>query len=262
MSELPLTSLSPLHSLSRETLLAIQADNRRRITEARERRYIDTLYPDEGPVRRELYPKHLDFFRAGNQHTERAVIGANRVGKSLGTGGYEAAVHLTGEYPQWWPGRKFDRRVEVWAAGKDRTLVRDTIQIALLGPHSNRGTGLIPGDAIKRITPGAGVPDAVDTVYVQHRSGNVSELTFKTYDSGREAFQGAKKDLMWFDEEPPASVYTEGLTRVMATVPGEQNGMVICTFTPLLGISDVVMSYLPGGIMPATEEDRMGAWGW
>ncbi|MDB5405216.1 MAG: Terminase-like family protein, partial [Rhodospirillales bacterium] len=50
-------------------------------------------------------------------------------------------------------------------------------------------------------------------------------------------------------EEPPMSIYTEGLTRTMATVPGEQNGIVMCTFTPLKGISEVVKAYLPGGKM-------------
>jgi phage terminase large subunit-like protein len=43
----------------------------------------------------------------------------------------------------------------------------------------------------------------------------------------------------FFDEEPPADIYTEGLTRTNATA-----GIVWLTFTPLLGMSDVVRSFL------------------
>lgn len=50
-----------------------------------------------------------------------------------------------------------------------------------------------------------------------------------------------------FDEEPPIAIYTEGLTRTMSTVPGEESGLVMCTFTPLKGLSGVVLSYMPGG---------------
>ena len=44
---------------------------------------------------------------------------------------------------------------------------------------------------------------------------------------------------MWFDEEPPLDVYVEGLTRTNAT-----GGITIVTFTPLLGMSEVVMLFL------------------
>jgi hypothetical protein len=41
------------------------------------------VYPDDGPLRRELYPKHAEFFAAGAAHDERAFIGGNRTGKSF-----------------------------------------------------------------------------------------------------------------------------------------------------------------------------------
>ena len=55
------------------------------LTEAQRRRdtnRIADIYPDEGPLRRELYPKHMAFFKAGATHMERAAIAANRVGKT------------------------------------------------------------------------------------------------------------------------------------------------------------------------------------
>ena len=77
------------------------------LTEAQRRRDTNRIadsYPDEGPLRRELYPKHIAFFKAGATHMERAAIAANRVGKTWGIGGYETALHLTGERQ-----RKHDR---------------------------------------------------------------------------------------------------------------------------------------------------------
>src|SRR6185436_1125721 len=47
------------------------------LTEAQRRRdtnRIADIYPDEGPLRRELYPKHIAFFKAGATHMERAAI--------------------------------------------------------------------------------------------------------------------------------------------------------------------------------------------
>jgi hypothetical protein len=78
---------------------------------------IDSYYPDDGPLRRELYPKHLEFFRAGVEHRERCFLAANRVGKTEGVGGYELTCHLTGEYPDWWEGRTFNHAINAVEAG-------------------------------------------------------------------------------------------------------------------------------------------------
>jgi len=65
---------------------------------------IDSYFPAGGPLSRELYAKHMDFFAAGLDHRERAFIAANRVGKTL-AGAHESTLHLAGEYPVWWKGR-------------------------------------------------------------------------------------------------------------------------------------------------------------
>ena len=46
-------------------------------------------------------------------------------------------------------------------------------------------------------------------------------------------------DFVALDEEPPADIYTESLTRTNAT-----NGLVWVTFTPLLGVSEVVRRFM------------------
>lgn len=204
---------------------------------------LSTYYPDKGPFRRDLYPKHLEFFRAGAVHRERCALAANRVGKTEGMGGYETALHLTGRYPEWWEGRRFREPISAWAAGDTSKTTRDIIQEKLLGPAGNHGTGLIPGDLIVRKLAKPGVPDAIETIYVKHASGGQSELGLKSYDQGRVSFQGTAKHVIWLDEEPALAIYTEALMRTMPTSTFS-GGIMLCTFTPLLGMSDLVCYFL------------------
>ena len=187
----------------------------------------------------------MEFYAAGAIHQERAIIASNRSGKSLAVC-YEATCHMTGEYPRWWRGRRFERPVTVWAAGEDTKSVRESIQEKFFGPPGQMGTGLIPRDRLIGTTARSGVPEAIDTASIKHDKGS-SRLVLKVYESGREAFQAAKIDIMLFDEEPPMSIYSEGLTRTISTVPGEPSGIVICAFTPLKGLSGLVLAYMPGG---------------
>jgi phage terminase large subunit-like protein len=201
-------------------------------------------YPDSGPLRRELYPKHTEVFRAGRDYSERLLIAANRIGKTEGVGAYETTLHLTGQYPDWWEGRRFTGAITAWVAGDTSKTVRDIVQVKILGQHGEWGTGMIPGDLIVgRPTAKPGIPDAVETVHVRHTSGRNSTLVFKSYEQGREAFQGTEIEMIWLDEEPPLSIYTECLMRTMSTgsFPG---GCVLLTFTPLLGWTEVVELFL------------------
>lgn len=200
---------------------------------------IDAYYPDSGSLRRELYPKHLQFFEAGATRRERAFIAANRVGKSEGVGGYETVLHLTGRYPAWWNGRRFNGPIQAWAAGDTAKTTRDIIQRILLGPVGEYGTCLIPADSLLRTTAKPGVADAIEGIFVRHVSGGTSELILKSYDQGREAFQGTNRDLVWLDEEADRSIYVESLLRTMTT-----NGILLLTFTPLLGVTDIVRDFL------------------
>ena len=202
---------------------------------------LKALYPNEGELSRHNYPKHLAFFAAGKQHNERAAIAANRVGKTWGIGGYETTLHLTGLYPDWWQGRQFNEPIEAWACGDTTQTTRDIVQTALLGPVGHLGTGLIPQDCIEGEPMGrAGVTGSIDTAHIKHVSGGVSLLGFKSYDQRRQSFQGTAKHVIWLDEEPPMDVYSECMLRTMTT-----DGLMLCTFTPLLGLSDVALMYLP-----------------
>lgn len=215
------------------TLEQIEAERERR-----KRRKIFSLFPDQGPLRRELYPKHLEFFTAGLGNRERAFIAANRVGKTV-AGGCEVVFHATGLYPAWWTGYRVNEPCLIWAAGDTGKTTRDTIQVELLGEHGSQGTGLIPGDSIARTTAKSGVSDAVEFVYVKHVSGGESQICLKSYDQRREAFQGSKPRVIWLDEECPEDIYTESLTRTMTN-----DGRIFLTFTPLQGLTPLVKSFV------------------
>lgn len=205
----------------------------------------DSFFPDEGEYRRELYPKHVAFFEAGAVHKERAFIAGNRVGKTI-AGAYEMACHLTGRYPHWWVGKRFDKPIKAWAAGVSNEATRDILQKELVGDKRDQGTGMIPAEYIADTTTRPGVPEAFQDVYVKHISGGVSKLTLKSYEQKRKGFQGTAVEVIWLDEEPTdRGIYSECLTRTMTT-----KGIVMCTFTPLEGLSDIVMSFLPGGKFP------------
>jgi phage terminase large subunit-like protein len=214
-----------------------------------------TLFPDKGPFRRELYQKHLKFFKDGARYNERALLGGNRSGKTLG-GSYEMTCHLTGLYPQWWEGKRFEHPVDAWAAGDTAKTVRDIIQATLLGPPgvpADLGTGMIPGDLIVgNPTPKQGTPDAYETVRVRHISGGTSVLQFKSYDQGRDSFQGTSQHVIWPDEECPLDIWAEMVLRTMTV-----DGIVYLTATPLQGLTPLMLEFLPEW-KPLSEDDMPG----
>jgi phage terminase large subunit-like protein len=199
---------------------------------------LDRMFPEHGPLRRELYPKHLEFFAAGATETERCFMAGNRIGKTE-AGAYETTLHLTGRYPGWWEGRRFQAPVTAWVAGETHTTVREILQEKLLGPAGAPGTGMLPADAIHKVTRKPGVAEAVESIYVRHGSGGLSRVVLKSYQEGRESFQGTGVDVVWLDEEVPESIYLEALTRLLTT-----RGIVMLTFTPLKGLTAVVLRFL------------------
>ena len=93
-------------------------------------------------------------------------MAGNQLGKTLG-GAAEVAMHLTGQYPAWWRGRRFERPVSWLAGSESAELTRAGVQRLLIGPPADaegRGTGMIPGRAILDISRRQSVADAIDTV--------------------------------------------------------------------------------------------------
>ena len=227
---------------AKEDIVKIVAEKERR------KRFnkIATFYPDKGPLRRSLYKPQIEFFAAGKKARERALIGANGVGKTEGVGGYELTCHLSGKYPEWWPGRKFTKPINAWAAGDTTQTTKEGIQAKLVGAPGAIGTGMVPGSLIRNIKMKAGnVPDAMESVQVKHIAGGVSNLTFKAFDQKRRSFQATEREVIWLDEECPPPIYDECLMRTRNV-----NGMIMLTFTPLMGLTEVVLGFMPNGIIP------------
>jgi phage terminase large subunit-like protein len=202
-----------------------------------------------GPFRRELYAKHVGFFRAGERYKERLFMAANRVGKSE-TGAYEVTCHLTGLYPSWWEGRRFNGPTEWWACGTTSETLRDIVQTKLFGPWEQeiKGGGMVPDHLIVHtVKRPHGLPGSIESAWVQHVSGGRSVIGLKMYEQGRKSFEGTAKHGCWCDEEPPEDCYTEMLYRTATT-----KGITMVTFTPLQGMSSVVKGFL----QPETEEAR------
>lgn len=192
------------------------------------------------------YPKQKMFHDLGAVKRERLLMAGNQLGKTYSAAA-EVAIHMTGEYPENWKGKKYDKPNTGWICGESSTLVRDGPQKLLCGKAgvtADFGTGLIPKASFAdKPSLARGVTDAYDTIQVVHRTNGVedgvSTATFKSYEQGREKFQAATLDWIWPDEEPPEDVYGEMLARITAT-----NGMIFMTFTPLKGRTEVVMRYL------------------
>ena len=193
------------------------------------------------------YAKQADFHASGASHRERLLMAGNQLGKSF-SGAAELAIHATGLYPPWWVGRRFEAPIRAWAGSKTGEVTRDGVQRMLVGEPKDKGRwgeGMIPGEHLAGWSLRRGVADALDSVQVKHASGGLSSIGFKTYDQGRQKWQAETLDLVWFDEEPPLDIYMEGLTRTNAT-----GGMVFVTFTPLLGMSEVVSLFLADDVGP------------
>lgn len=237
-----MNNLQPLEHSQAPSLETLRALKKKIETEQHRRRSINRLSEYRA------YPKQRAFHAAGKTHTERLFMAGNQLGKTI-AGGAEWAMHLTGRYPDWWNGATFAKPVTLWATGVTSESTRDNPQRVLLGSPPKEeewGTGMIPKDALVDWDRAMGVPNLLDNVVVKWGGGGdvqpgESLLYFKSYEKGREKWQGPTIDGVWFDEEGPLDIYTEGLTR---TNNGQRGQFTIMTFTPLLGMSEVVRMFL------------------
>jgi phage terminase large subunit-like protein len=188
-----------------------------------------------------VYPKAHEFFELGATCRERLLKAANQSGKSFNAA-IEIAYHLTGRYPRWWKGHRFTKPITAWVCSETAIMLRDVMQKLLFGEPGDPealGSGTVALDLITdKPSMARGHTDAFDTVRVKHVSGGTSVIRFRSYQAGREAFQGVTLDLIVFDEEPPLDVYAEGITRITAT-----NGRALMVYTPMGGPGEVTRRF-------------------
>ena len=194
------------------------------------------------------YHWQADFHNAGADNQQRLLMCANGVGKTL-CGAAETSMHLTGRYPDWWKGRRFETAVHWWIGSISNQTQRDYTQPALFGANlgDGLGTGFIPGECIVgRPRPRqAGIGDVVDMAFVRHISGKDSTVTMKTYEQGWRMWQGAAPMGIWIDEQPDETakdekpIFSEIITRIFRS-----NGIMYATLTPLLGETDMIRHFM------------------
>ena len=76
-------------------------------------------------------PPQRAFHAAGAGHRERLLMAGNQLGKTW-AGANELAMHLTGAYPDWWQGRRFEGAIQAWLGSVSQEVSRATVQRLLL----------------------------------------------------------------------------------------------------------------------------------
>ena len=180
------------------------------------------------------------FFRTGNCE-RRGILAANRIGKTVSTC-YETAMHLTGIYPEWWDGYRFDTAITCMVAGEGWSQVALVLQNELLGTQDVKinesiGSGAIPRSCIITDTMRNDGANCIG-VEIKHISGGNSYLLFANYTQEVRQLQGFKLNLAVFDEQPPDDFFSEMVTRTATT-----QGKVLCSFTPLKGLNGLVSKF-------------------
>jgi phage terminase large subunit-like protein len=208
------------------------------------------------------YPQQKQFHAAGKEAKERLFMAANRFGKTYATS-IEVCMHLTGQYPEWWNGYRYESPVNVWVASISREATRDILQKKYyIGDESAGAKGLLLPYQIISKSYGSGVSGFIDTAKIQHSSGGVSTLSFKSFDQGMEKFQGTERNIIHLDEEPPREIYMECLLRTMAT-RSDFYGMMLLSMVPLKGATDMVKRFTDNRLMGVIRDQAFwigGTW--
>lgn len=184
---------------------------------------------------------HQRKFFATGKSERRGILAANRIGKTVSTC-YETAMHLTGRYPDWWAGKRFDKPITAMVAGEGWGQVAMVLQNELLGSQDVKitealGTGAVPRDCIVFDTMRNDGANCLG-VEIKHVSGVNSYLLFANYTQEVRQMQGFKLNLAVFDEQPPDDFFSEIVTRTATT-----QGQVLCSFTPLKGLNGLVSKF-------------------
>jgi phage terminase large subunit-like protein len=192
---------------------------------------------------KEFYQAQMQFFAEGVARHQRLIRGGNQVGKSFCCA-YELATHLTGQYPKWWVGRRFEKPIRCWIVGPERTLVRDGPQKQLTSKGGEFGSGTIPLAAFAgKPTMVPGGTGSIDTIQVHHHSNGardgISTATFKSFEQGAEKMQSESVDVIWVDERCSEEIYSELVARTTAT-----DGIILLSYTPLKGGGELTYRFL------------------
>ena len=147
------------------------------------------------------------------KHKGCIACGANRIGKSA-IGAFITALIVTGDHPTY----KSPKKGIAWIVGADSKMIESVER-----PYFEQ---FIP----KRYTDN-GKWNGKNFMWHLKADGREWQVWFKSVDSGRKKFQGAKVDFIWIDEEPQKNdVFTEIEMRLI-----DKQGIWLLTATPVDG---------------------------
>ena len=171
-----------------------------------------------------VHKKQLLFHKC--QKRNRWVFGGNRTGKTE-CGAVETLWLARGIHPY----RKNKPNVCGWVVSLSAKVQKEVAQEKILSYLDKSWVQDIVMKQGKKDAPEYGV---IDTIIIKNVIGSFSKISFKTCEEGRDKFQGASLDFVWFDEEPPHDIYNECKMRVL-----DKQGDIFGTMTPLLGLTFV-----------------------
>ncbi len=169
-----------------------------------------------------VHEKQMAFHKCKKRN--RWVFGGNRSGKTE-CGAVECVWLARGVHPF----RQNRQDVFGWVVSLSQQVQRDVAQAKVLKYLPKRYIADVVMREGKRTSPEYGI---IDYIVVKNVFGGLSKIGFKSCDQGREKFQGASLDFVWFDEEPPKDIYDECRMRVF-----DKCGDIFGTMTPLKGLT-------------------------
>ena len=220
----------------------------------RERKYNTRLYQ----FLEDMYPWQRKMANLSSEYSVIGCVASNQTGKTESVSAI-TCVHLLGDYPDWWEGKKFKHAPTVVMSGVNSNHNRIVLQEKMFGTanrniESDVGTGMLPLD---RIVPNSIIKardGGITGCQIIHSSGKSSVLEFRAYEQGREAIQGFPADMIVIDEQPKDDFWSEALVRTAA-----RDGLVMCAFTPLKGRTGLVDKFWILPDHPDAPKDEHGA---
>ena len=169
-----------------------------------------------------VHEKQMAFHKCLKRN--RWVFGGNRSGKTE-CGAVETVWLARGIHPY----RQNRESVSCWVVSLSQQVQRDVAQQKILYYLDKSWIDEIVMISGSKSSPEYGV---IDYIVINNVFGKKSKIAFKSCEAGRDKFQGASLDFVWFDEEPPEDVYEECRMRIF-----DREGHIFGTMTPLKGLT-------------------------
>lgn len=171
----------------------------------------------------------VEFFKLCKEKREIAYFAGNKSGKTHCGAKFIAQAALGPAAARYGQEVIYDEPIDVWVGSVDYKIQRESAQREI--------DFFIPKREVKKCwTLQNGIYDRIEL-------HNGSTIGFKTYEQGRKSWQGPKRHIVWFDEEPPEEIIKEGMARLIG-----RNAKLIFTMTPLLGQTIVFRKFVEENI--------------